>query len=85
MRARTNPHEGSDFESFLKEEGIYEEVTARAFLRVAIEQLLAEMKRRKPNEAELARRMDTSRSQIADVWRRQWIAKDKVLGKPDNG
>jgi antitoxin HicB len=64
MKARVNPHKGSDFESFLRDEGIYEEVNARALMRVAIEQLIAEMKRCKLNEAELARRMDTSRSQI---------------------
>ena len=34
------------------------------FLRVAVAQFLAEMKRCKLNEAGLARRMDTSRSQI---------------------
>lgn len=28
--SKTNPHDGSDFDDFLKAEGIYEEVTAGA-------------------------------------------------------
>jgi antitoxin HicB len=64
MSTRENLHRGSDFDNFLKEEGIYEEVNARALMRVAVEQIRAEMKRRHVNQTELARRMSTSRSQI---------------------
>jgi antitoxin HicB len=64
MNRRTNLHRGSDFDEFLKEEGIFEEVTANALMRVAVEQIRAEMARLRINEAELARRMETSRSQV---------------------
>jgi antitoxin HicB len=64
MKKQTNPHRGSDFEDFLKEEGIFEEVSANAAMRVIIEQIRAEMVRRKITETELARRMETSRSQV---------------------
>jgi antitoxin HicB len=64
MKKQPNRHRGTDFDDFLKEEGIYEEVTARALMRIVIEQIRAQMKRRRVNEAELARRMATSRSQV---------------------
>jgi AraC-like DNA-binding protein len=64
MKKESNPHRGSDFDDFLKEEGIYEEVTSRAVMRIVIEQLRIKMKRLGINEAELARRMETSRSQV---------------------
>jgi antitoxin HicB len=64
MKKRTNPHRGSDFDDFLKEEGIFEEVSAGAAMRVIVERIRAEMIRCKITEAELARRMETSRSQV---------------------
>ena len=64
MKKKINPHRGSDFDDFLKEEGIFEEVSANAAMRVIVEQIRAEMVRRKITEAELARRMETSRSQV---------------------
>jgi AraC-like DNA-binding protein len=64
MKKQINPHRGSDFDDFLKEEGIFEEVSANAAMRVIVEQIRAEMVRRKITEAELARRMETSRSQV---------------------
>ena len=33
---KVNPHTGSSFDDFLKEDGIYEEVQARALTRVAM-------------------------------------------------
>jgi hypothetical protein len=37
--ARSNPHAGSTFDEFLKEEGIYDEVQARALKRAITEHL----------------------------------------------
>lgn len=42
-----NKHIGSDFDDFLKEEGIYEECTAEAINRVAAFQIAEEMKKQK--------------------------------------
>jgi len=36
---KVNPHTGSSFDDFLKEDGIYEEVQARALKRALAEQL----------------------------------------------
>jgi DNA-binding Xre family transcriptional regulator len=55
---------GSSFDDFLKEEGIYEEVTARAIKRVIARQLDALMKEQGLTKSELAKRMDTSRAQL---------------------
>lgn len=40
-----NKHIGSDFDDFLKEEGIYQECTAEAIKRVVAFQLEQEMKK----------------------------------------
>ena len=37
--ARVNPHTGSNFDDFLREDGIFEKVQARAFKRALAEQL----------------------------------------------
>jgi antitoxin HicB len=55
---------GSSFDDFLKEEGIYEEVTARAIKRVIARQLDALMDNEGLTKTELARRMKTSRAQL---------------------
>jgi hypothetical protein len=39
MKTKPNPHRGSDFEDFLKAEGIYEEVMASPKLKKAIKNL----------------------------------------------
>ena len=60
----SNPHIGSDFDEFLREEGIYEEVEAAAIKKVLacmIEQAMAETHITK---SEMARRMGTSRTQL---------------------
>ncbi len=64
MKKQTNPHRGSSFDDFLKEEGIYDEVNAVAAFELIVEQIRAEMKRQRMTEAHLAQRMATSRSQI---------------------
>ncbi len=55
---------GSSFDDFLKDEGLYEEVTARAIKRVIARQLGAQMQRHGLTKAAMARRMKTSRAQL---------------------
>jgi DNA-binding Xre family transcriptional regulator len=55
---------GSSFDDFLKEEGIYEEVTARAIKRVIARQLGALMKEQGISKTDLAKTMKTSRAQL---------------------
>jgi antitoxin HicB len=55
---------GSSFDEFLKEEGIYEEVTARAIKRVIARQLDALMQHQGLTKSSLAKRMKTSRAQL---------------------
>lgn len=71
--ARTNPHLGSSFESWLDEAGIREEVTAAAIKSVIARQLAAEMKKKKITKQRMAQLMKTSRAQV-----------DRLLD-PDNG
>ncbi|HEX3881307.1 MAG TPA: helix-turn-helix transcriptional regulator [Stellaceae bacterium] len=59
-----NPHIGSSFSDFLKEEGIYEEVTAHAIKRVLAFQIEQAMKEQGITKVEMARRMKTSRAQL---------------------
>jgi antitoxin HicB len=55
---------GSSFDDFLKEDGIYEEVTARAIKRVIARQLDTLMEDEGITKTELAKRMKTSRAQL---------------------
>jgi predicted XRE-type DNA-binding protein len=55
---------GSSFDSWLREEGVYEEVSATAIKRVLSRQLEAAMKERQFSKAEMARRMRTSRAAL---------------------
>jgi antitoxin HicB len=55
---------GSSFDDFLREEGIYEEVTARAIKRVIARQLAVLMQEQGLTKSELAKRMETSRAQL---------------------
>jgi hypothetical protein len=55
---------GSSFDSWLREEGIYEEVTAKALKRVLARQVEAAMKEKQLSKAEMARRMRTSRAAL---------------------
>jgi antitoxin HicB len=55
---------GSSFDSWLREEGIYEDVTSTAIKRVLARQLEAAMKDKKVSKAEMARRMHTSRAAL---------------------
>ena len=62
--AKKNPHTGSSFDDFLAEEGILEECTAVAIKRVLARQIEQEMKNRHLTKAAMAKRMETSRSQL---------------------
>jgi len=55
---------GASFDDFLKQDGIYEEVTARAIKRVIARQLDALMQDQGLTKSSLARRMQTSRAQL---------------------
>ena len=71
--ARKNPHIGSSFESWLKEAGIREALTAAATKAVIARQLANEMKKKKITKQRMAELMKTSRAQV-----------DRLLD-PDNG
>jgi DNA-binding Xre family transcriptional regulator len=55
-------HIGSDFDDFLKQEGLLAECEAGALKRVVAWQLEQEMKRRRITRAKLASRMKTDRT-----------------------
>jgi antitoxin HicB len=55
---------GSSLEDFLKEEGIYEEVTATAIKRVLAWQMQQSLLEQGITKSALARQMHTSRTQI---------------------
>jgi DNA-binding phage protein len=55
---------GSSFDDFLKEEGIYSEITARAIKRVIARQLDTLMQNQGLTKSALAKRMQTSRAQL---------------------
>ena len=57
-------HIGSSFDSFLEEEGTLEESTEVAIKRVLAWQIEQAMKEKQLTKAEMARRMQTSRSQL---------------------
>jgi ParB-like chromosome segregation protein Spo0J len=63
-RKRTHPRIGSDFEDFLREEGRLDEATAVAVKRVLAWELEEAMKKANVSQAEMARRMSTSRAVI---------------------
>ena len=55
---------GSSFDGWLREEGIYEQVTATAIKRVLARQIEAAMQEKQFSKAEMARRMHTSRAAL---------------------
>jgi antitoxin HicB len=63
----------STFDSWLREEGLYEKVSATAIKRVVARQVQAAMEQKGLTKVEMARRMRTSRSAL-----------DRLLD-PDNG
>ena len=55
---------GSSFDDFLRGEGTLEETTSTAIKRVVAFQIAAAMKEQKISKVEMAKRLDTSRSQL---------------------
>ncbi len=60
----TNKHVGSDFDEFLREEGILDDAEAVATKRMIAFQIAWEMKRADISQSEFAGRIDTSRSAV---------------------
>jgi predicted glycosyltransferase len=60
-----NPHRGSGFEDFLKEEGWYDEVNTRAVKKLLALQLAQALAETGLTKTELAARMRTSRAAVA--------------------
>lgn len=67
--AKSNRHTGSMFDEFLKEEGIFDEVQARALKRALTEQIAESMQLANLTKPEMANKMATSRSQLDRVAR----------------
>ena len=65
----SNPHIGSSFDDFLNEDGIYDEVAATAVKRVLAWQLEQSRLAQGISKSQLARQMETSRTQIERVRR----------------
>jgi hypothetical protein len=59
-----NKHLGSNFEDFLKEEGIYEDVTEKAIKKVLAWELEEARKKKRLSKVTMAARMKTSRSAL---------------------
>lgn len=59
-----NKHIGDNFDDFLREEGLLEEVEANAIKRMVAFQIAQEMKRRKLTKTEMTHRMKTSRAAL---------------------
>lgn len=64
---KTNPHIGSSFEDFLREEGIHEEVEQLATKKLIALQLQEQMQVAKLSKSAMAKRLETSRSQLDRV------------------
>jgi len=61
---KNNPRSGSSFDDFLKEQGMFEEITAKALKRAISEQLREGMKEQNITKVAMAARMETSRTQV---------------------
>ena len=59
-----NPHIGESFESFLRDEGLYDDVTSTAIKRTLALQIEQEMAAQNISKSETARRMKTSATQL---------------------
>jgi hypothetical protein len=64
MTKNSNPHRGSNFDEFLLEEGLYEEVNARAVKKLLAWQLSQALDEIGLTKTELAARMRTSRAAV---------------------
>jgi antitoxin HicB len=61
---KANPHVGSDFDDFMKEEGLYDEAQTVAVKRVLAFQLERDMQKARLTKAAMARKMGTTRAQL---------------------
>ena len=61
---KCNPHRGSNFDDFLKEEGLFDQVQARALKRALAEQFTDAMLSSNMTKVQMASTMTTSRSQV---------------------
>lgn len=61
---KKNKHRGGNFDDFLKEEGIYEEVDSRATKRAIAIKLEGLMKAQALSKSAMAERMKTSRTAV---------------------
>lgn len=61
---KQNKHIGSNFDDFLEEEGMLEEIEEVVAKRVFVFQIEKEMKKQKIDKAALAEKMETSRSAV---------------------
>ena len=64
MKNQSNPHHGSDFDSFLEEDGILEEVEAVAVKRMIALKFMDLMLEAKHTKASMAQTMGTSRAAV---------------------
>ena len=69
---------GSDFDEFLEEEGLLEEITAVAVKRYIAFQLIEKMDESNLSKAEMARRMETSRSALDRLLSQSFFASTLV-------
>jgi antitoxin HicB len=65
--AKRNPYSGTNFDDFLKEEGIFEDVQAKALKRAIAEQIEDSMQAANLTKMAMAEKMATSRSQLERV------------------
>ena len=65
--ARSNAHTGSGFDDFLKEEGMFEEVQAKALKRALAEQLEDSMQAAKLSKLQMARSRSRSRERLCSA------------------
>jgi hypothetical protein len=64
MKKQQNKHRGSDFDDFLREEGLYEDVCAAAAKRVIATQIAEALAAQRKSVSQLAREMNTSRAVV---------------------
>ena len=61
---KANPHIGSDFDDFLREEGVYDQAEAVAVKRVLAYELERNMQKAQLSKTDMAKRMGTTRAQL---------------------
>jgi len=67
VKSKKNPHVGSNFDDFLREQGIYEQVESAALKKVIAAALTHQMKRKGISVSALAASLGTSRAAVNRV------------------